>query len=522
MAARAEPAGRRSIHLPVLDVHRPRGGPVRKSTKSRLRTISLILVHVIVLVHIAHWKLTGTTVTPLEPSESMQTLELGYLNAGFVLFAFLILSTMILGRFFCGWACHVVAYQDLAAHLLGRFGIRPRPVRSRLLVLVPFGAAFYMFFWPQVARIVSGGAFPSLVSHFTTDAFWRTFPGPVVAIITLLVDGFLVVYFLGSKGFCTYGCPYGAFFGGVDRLALGKIRVTDDCDQCGHCTATCTSNVRVHEEVAKFRMVVDPGCMKCLDCTSVCPKHALYYGLGRPTFLRSRKKKRKRVYDFSWAEEGVMAVVFLAALLAFRGLYGQVPFLLAVGLGVIAAFGAILGWRLVRRPFVTFQHHPLRIEGRFTRAGATVGILLPIFFLLGLHSGWVQLHSREGERLLLRAERLEPSDQRDRILTASLGHLLEADRWGLIPVGSLELQIGSILREEGRYPEAEARMRRAIEIDPSLRTPRIELAGLLIQREAYAEAEGVLVELLRLDPGNQRAQSWLEGVRERLGEPEPR
>ena len=27
-------------------------------------------------------------------------------------------------------------------------------------------------------------------------------------------------------------------------------------------------------------MVVDPGCMKCMDCVSVCPNDALYFGFG--------------------------------------------------------------------------------------------------------------------------------------------------------------------------------------------------------------------------------------------------
>src|SRR5207244_4171 len=85
---------------------------------------------------------------------------------------------------------------------------------------------------------------------------------------------FMTVYFLGNKGFCTYACPYGGVFGLVDKVAPGRIRVTDACEECGHCTAVCTSNVIVHAEVKKYGMVVDPGCMKCMDCVSVCPNDA--------------------------------------------------------------------------------------------------------------------------------------------------------------------------------------------------------------------------------------------------------
>src|SRR5262249_29463300 len=101
--------------LPRPETHVPRCGTPHRSPKSRRRAAALIAVHALVVVHVAHWKLSGRTLTPLEPSEAMQTLELGYVNAGFVVFGALLLATLVLGRFFCGWACHVVAYQDLCA-----------------------------------------------------------------------------------------------------------------------------------------------------------------------------------------------------------------------------------------------------------------------------------------------------------------------------------------------------------------------------------------------------------------------
>src|SRR5262252_2674560 len=90
--------------LPRLDRHVPRCGAPRCSPRSWRRAAALILVHLLVVVHLAHWKTTGRTVSPLEPSEAMQTLELGYVNAGAIVFAALLLLTLVLGRFFCGWA----------------------------------------------------------------------------------------------------------------------------------------------------------------------------------------------------------------------------------------------------------------------------------------------------------------------------------------------------------------------------------------------------------------------------------
>ena len=502
--------------LPALERHKPRG-PAAPRSRLRWRWISLLLVHVVVAIHIVHWKMTGSTLSPMEPSEAMQTLELGYLNAGFVLFVLLILSTLLFGRFFCGWACHVVAYQDACAWLLGKLHIRPRPVRSRLLVFIPFGAAFYMFVWPSVKRMYQGRELPPLVNHLTTDAFWATFPGPIIAVLTFLVCGFLIVYFMGAKGFCTYGCPYGAFFGIADRVAVGKIKVTDDCNQCGHCTATCTSNVRVHEEVAKFKAVVDTGCMKCFDCVSVCPTNALYYGKSRPSLFRLSEilRRKKRTYDFSWPEEIAMAVIFATGIYAFRGLYGVVPLLLSIGLSVILAFVAVLGWRLLRRPNFAFQHHLLRGAGRFTKAGISALAAIPLFALFAAHSTFIQAHAREGKRLLVAAEQSDGA-AREHSMSESLHHLQTASSWGLVPVGSLHLEMGSILRAQGDMAGAETEMRRALDIDPSMRTPRLELARILTARGAYGEAHTLLEELISMDPENIEAQRGLEFLRGRL------
>lgn len=488
-----------------------RCGTPRASKSSRWRALALIAVHVAVLIHIAHWKVSGRSFTPLEPSEAMQTLELGYVNAGFLLFVFLIVATLVVGRFFCGWACHVVAYQDLCAWLLKKMRIKARPVRSRLLVFIPIGVALYMFAWPQIVRLMEDQARPSWVWHLTTDDFWKTFPGLWIAILTLVVDGFLIVYLLGSKAFCTYGCPYGALFSAAGRFAAGRIRVNDDCEGCGHCTATCSSNVRVHEEVARFGRVVDSGCMKCLDCVSVCPKGALSFGFGGsrkvPAAPRSAGGPR-RSYDFSWPEEGLLLLAFLTALYAMRQLYGAVPLLLAVGLAVIIALATIVLLRLLARPDLQFQHHPLKQSGRLTGAGIVGGIAAAGLLLFTAHSAVVQYHLHEGERLFAAAQRLE-RDARQPSLSQSLDHLRTAERWGLCSHEQLEGLLAGNLRFQGDYAGAAVHLERAIEHAEDV--PKIlELSTLYMHLGRREDARSALHRVLTLEPEEPRALERLK------------
>lgn len=371
----------------------------------------LAAVHVAIGIHIWLWIRKGVTVSPVEPSESMYTLETGAINAGFVFFAISILATLFFGRVVCGWACHVVALQDACSWMLGKVGVRPRAFRSRLLIYAPLGLALYMFVWPTFKRVVlapligdefgrlpwilqTPPEFPGLHPEFIVEEFWATFPPMYVAIPFLFIIGFAVVYVLGAKGFCTYGCPYGGFFAPADLAAPMKIRVNDDCNQCGHCTAVCTSNVRVHEEVRDFGMVVDPGCMKCFDCISICPNDALRYGIGKPSLLAAARdaqaqqridkiKSNPRRYDLSAREEWVFAAVFLALLIGFRGFLNVTPLLMAAGLAGIGVFIAIKLWRVITLPNVRFHTAQLRLRGRVTAGGFVFIAFAAIYLALG-------------------------------------------------------------------------------------------------------------------------------------------
>ena len=375
---------------------------IRKSKTARWRGAALILLNLLMIAHIVQWRITGKTVSPIEPSETMYTLQQGAINAGFIFFSLAILATLIFGRFVCGWGCHILALQDFCGWMLKKIGLTPKPFRSRLLVYVPLIGALYMFVWPTAYRFFTKPPneplIPTFTNHLVTTNFWETFPSVGVAIPFLFICGFMTVYFLGQKGFCTYACPYGGFFGLADKFSPGKIRVTDACNQCGHCTATCTSNVVVHAEVKQYGMVVDPGCMKCMDCVSVCPNDALYFGFGKPTLLVPKSNAIKRHYSVTWPEEIVGAVVFLGSFLAFRGVYALIPFLMALGCATITTFLTLKTWRLFRANELSFYRFNLKSSGRIRKAGWAFVACSVAWIGLNVHSGFIRYHEYLGDR----------------------------------------------------------------------------------------------------------------------------
>src|SRR5438128_3164541 len=353
------------------------------------------------IAHIIQWRVVGRTVSPIEPSETMYTLQKGFINAGLIFLSLAILATLIFGRYICGWGCHILALQDFCGWLLKKMGLHPKPFRSRLLVYVPIIGALYMFVWPVVYRMFSEPhepLIPKFTNHLVTTNFWQTFPSVAVAIPFLFVCGFMTVYFLGQNGFWTYASPSGAFVGLADKSSPGNIRVTPACNQCGHCTATCTSNVLVHAEVKQYGMVVDPGCMKCMDCVSVCPNDALYFGFGKPTILVPKSNAIRKSYSVTWPEEIIGALVFLGGFLAVRGVYAFVPFLMALGCATVTTFLTLKMWRLVRAKELSFYRFNLKSAGRIRKVGWAFAIFACAWIGLNAHSGWVRYHEFMGDR----------------------------------------------------------------------------------------------------------------------------
>jgi hypothetical protein len=70
---------------------------IRKSKTSRWRGAALILLNLFMIAHIIQWRVMGKTVSPIEPSETMYTLQKGFINAGFIFFSLAILATLVFG-----------------------------------------------------------------------------------------------------------------------------------------------------------------------------------------------------------------------------------------------------------------------------------------------------------------------------------------------------------------------------------------------------------------------------------------
>ena len=474
----------------------------------------LVGVHVLIVVHIAHWLSSGRTIAGLEPSEAMEFSKYGVVNLGLILLVGAALITAVFGRFFCGWGCHIIAMQDLCRWLMLRIGITPKPLRSRLLRWVPVAAFVYMFVWPIVYRLGAGRIFPQVTTALTTSNLWASMPGLVIGGLTIVVCGFAIVYVLGAKGFCTYACPYGALFGAADRLAPLRVRVNDDCNQCARCTAACTSNVRVHEQVRDFAMVRDSGCMKCLDCVAACPNDALYLGFGRPALGASPRVEEKpagRPWNVSWLEEILLASAFVLAFVTLRGLYGRVPFLLALGLSGILAFLSLTTVRLFGARNLRFGAARLKRDRCVTSAGWIFAFVVVVVGGLWVHSALVRYHEIRGDSVFaktagLRAEALDLGwrslrDQEEtNLVERGTGHTEWGLQWGLASNPTSHFRAAWFRFLLGQTERALASAEQALEVQPGASEVHLLHGRVLVGIGRPKEAVMAFARSVELDP----------------------
>jgi len=535
---------------------------IRHSRSSRYRAFALITLNVLMILHIVQWWIMGKTISPIEPSESMFTLQSGAINAGFIFFTLAILATLIFGRFVCGWGCHLLALQDFCGWLLKKLGLKPKAFRSRLLIFIPLIVALYMFVYPSFVRYFtkppSEPLIPQWTNHIVTTEFWATFPPVAVAIPFLFICGIMTVYFLGQKGFCTYACPYGGFFSLADKVAPGKIRVTDACEGCGHCTAVCTSNVLVHKEVQEYGMVVDQGCMKCLDCVSVCPNDALYFGFGKPAL--GTKNKIKKNYSLTWAEEIVGILTFAASYFAVWNVYQLVPMLMALGIAIVSTYLALRTLKMLTVKDLSFYKYNLKSAGKLQKAGWVFLVFSLCWLGLNFHSGYIVYHESAGSKafeiikipdeLALAqsnpAQWISAADKKN--IAEGKEHFYTADKFGLFTnkqaisklawleylSGNTELSInllakaasyqegqervlslyyrGAILNRSGRFNEALSDLDLALKERPDLVLAREEKGESLWQIGQKQEAINVWEDAVQQNPGLPLTNNFLAGA----------
>ena len=247
----------------------------------KLRITTLIIVHILILLHVYYFG--SDVVGSIDFQEFFHSfLKEGIINAGVILVFLAFLTTLFFGRFFCGWACHFGAIQEFSYYILKKLKINTITINSRLVTLLPFLILLNYYVIPNTIHLITNPPVKGITISLNQPEIWKFLPGFFIGLLTFIIDGFVIVYFLGKKGFCRFLCPWGAFLKFPNSLAFFKVRKTGDCTHCHVCADQCPVGIDVSYEINYYNKVTNTNCTSCLNCTTGCPSNALSYKFENP------------------------------------------------------------------------------------------------------------------------------------------------------------------------------------------------------------------------------------------------
>lgn len=224
---------------------------------------------------------------------------------------FVVVLTMILGRFFCGWICPLGTLLDYFHRLIHPIA---RYIKISRVLTAPGNAAKYVilfavllaavFAFPLVgwvdpfAILVRGLTFsvdPMLYRAAGTVeplARWHLLPfGPTeyqwAWLSGAILLGVFALEFVGRRFWCRYLCPTGALLGLCAHRPLLRRVPPKVCKSCDTCSTICRMDAL--DPAAGFS---PERCNLCMDCIKACPQ-------GMVKFTWKGAKRQPRPVDLS-------------------------------------------------------------------------------------------------------------------------------------------------------------------------------------------------------------------------------
>lgn len=199
----------------------------------------------------------------------------GIVNGSFIVFALLFVSSLVLGRAFCGWVCPAGGCQE--AIFLARNRKVKRGDFIKWIIWLPWISAI-------VALAIKGGGYSQV------DFFYRTTHGfsigNIYALVIYLFVLLLVVvpaFVVGKRSFCHHLCWMAPFMilgrKAANAFKTPSLRLAskpEACIHCRKCTENCPMSLPV-ENMVERKQMENAECILCGTCVDDCNRGAIVY-----------------------------------------------------------------------------------------------------------------------------------------------------------------------------------------------------------------------------------------------------
>ncbi|MCX7845422.1 MAG: 4Fe-4S binding protein [Dictyoglomaceae bacterium] len=190
----------------------------------------------------------------------------------FLLLGILILSGILLGRYFCGWFCPFGALQDwlyriktFKIDISDRFSIYIRwIIFISLVIIIP-----YLTLEPWFCKLCPAGTLEAGIPQILINPSLRNLIGILFTIKIIILLLFFISSIFISRLFCRFICPLGTILSIFNKLSFYHLEVESSCPQCGICRSKCPVNIEVYKDPNSLSCI---RCLECADCGKVHEK----------------------------------------------------------------------------------------------------------------------------------------------------------------------------------------------------------------------------------------------------------
>lgn len=216
------------------------------------------------------------------------------------------LLTALFGRIYCSSICPMGVFQDIADWLAKKIHRKknyPRFKENKLLrwsIVIITVIAFFMGTSLILSLLDPYSAYGRMVTtlfkpvyleinnliarvdnyykqyrFYKVDVFLTSFAALVIALLTVLVIGFLS--YRWGRLYCNTICPVGTVLGFFARFSVFRIRISRDrCNSCSLCAMKCKSSC-----IDATGKTIDYSlCVNCFNCLEVCNRKAMSYSFA--------------------------------------------------------------------------------------------------------------------------------------------------------------------------------------------------------------------------------------------------
>lgn len=197
----------------------------------------------------------------------------------------LIPLTYLLGKTWCGWICHLGAFQEFL-------------YKSNKFDLFKSAKAQVVMRWMRIFLLIA-----LIIQLAITQTNWFCAIDPFKAAFNMLAFYDITWVLLGLlllsslfmyRPFCKAICPIGLVLGWIQKIPGASVLALkqESCSSCTSCNKACDLNAITREN--KISTIDNTECMACGDCIDSCKKDSLTFARkskANPTIVKCTKEE---------------------------------------------------------------------------------------------------------------------------------------------------------------------------------------------------------------------------------------